>query len=143
VKQCKDIVCFHKLQGMVPASVTGADFDGTAYLQIQADHGSPAIAHFMHWKWVVTVGAEKKGNGACDIIHILKFLVETAVNLAKVDIPRFFKDLGPKMDRGEIIDLNIRVHQRLLASRAFHQNPDPTIHNMRPFLSSPSGAGIL
>jgi hypothetical protein len=47
------------------------------------------------------------------------------------------------MDRWEIIDLNIRVHQRLLASRAFHQNPDPTIHNMPPFLSSPSVAGIL
>lgn len=100
--------------------VSRADFDDTTYLQIQIDHGGPAIAHFMHWKWIVTVGTEKKGNGAFDVIHILKFLVETAVDLAQVDIPRFFKDLGPKMDRGEIIDPNIRVHQRLLASRTFN-----------------------
>jgi hypothetical protein len=66
------------------------------------------------------VGTEKKGNGSCDIIHILKFFVETAVDLAQVDIPSFFKDFGPKMDRGEIIDLNIRIHQRLLACRTFN-----------------------
>ncbi len=44
--------------------------------------------------------------------HTLKFPVETAANPAQADIRRPFKDLGPKMDRGEVIDPNIRVHQR-------------------------------